>query len=178
MNQMKLMMLASTLAVSLMAPVASHATGFYLGGNVGYGAQSHDLIEKAESTGVAAIKAGYDFNDYFGVELRYGGVNKQSSEIELKNFASAYAKVQYPISQSFSIYGLVGATATQVPELNLTPVPQSATQTTHSVGSASFGIGTRYAFTENFGMSLELTRIASHAEYKLDSVMLGVDYKF
>ena len=178
MKNVKLITLATTLTTVLAAPMAANATGFYLGANAGSGQQSHQLMEKAETTGVAAIKAGYDFNDYFGAEVRYGGVNQRSSDIELNSFASVYAKVQYPITESISVYGLAGMTAANLPQDSLIAVPQSKAKSSGSESSASFGAGVRYAVTDNFGISLEAMRISSHDAYKLDAVMLGVDYKF
>ncbi len=177
MKNVKLIALATTLATVLAAPMAANATGFYLGADIGSGKQSNQLMEKADTTGVGAIKAGYDFNDYFGAEVRYGGVNTSSSDVELNSFTSVYAKAQYPISESFSVYALAGTTSASLPGGGLEVAPQSGASK-GSVNSASFGGGVRYAVTDSLGVSLEATRISSHDDYKLDAVMLGVDYKF
>ncbi|PKG58403.1 hypothetical protein CXF82_04730 [Shewanella sp. GutDb-MelDb] len=171
MKNMKLFALATTLAVSLVAPMAANATGFYLGANAGSGQQSNQLMDKATTTNVGSIKAGYDFNDYFGAEVRYGGVNSSSSDIELNSFTSVYAKAQLPVSESFTVYGLAGATSANLPGMILDDKNSSES-------SASFGAGVRYSITDSLGVSLEATRISSHDAYKLDAVMLGVDYKF
>jgi opacity protein-like surface antigen len=128
-------------------------------------------MEKVETTAVGSIKAGYDLNDYVGAEVRYGGVNSRSSDIELNSFTSIYAIAPLPISESFSVYGLAGATSANLPGIALD-------LTKGSEASASFGVGVRYAITDCLGLSLEATRISSHDAYKLDAVMLGIDYKF
>lgn len=58
----------------------------------------------------AMIRAGYDFNQYFGIEARgirtfldegpFGGVPLQHIGL--------YAKPQYPVIQDFNVYGLLG----------------------------------------------------------------------
>ncbi len=63
----------------------------------------------------AMLRGGYEFNEYFGVEARgirtfldegpFGGVPLQHMGI--------YAKPQYPLSEDFNIYGLLGYGYTQ-----------------------------------------------------------------
>jgi len=84
-------------------------------------------LELSKTTWGSFIKAGVDNQRYyFGVELRAGlagsisntfpaGTIGSITPIDLKvqttNFISYFAKLQYPVSQSFRVYGLLGGTS-------------------------------------------------------------------
>ncbi|KXI24490.1 porin family protein [Photobacterium sanguinicancri] len=157
-----------SLIISLITPTLANATGFYIGANVGAGQQKNSTMVKNEEAPIGALKAGYDINEYFGVEMRYGGVNLRTDEISLRDFTSVYAKAQYPINQHVSVYGLVGATSAKIDEA------------THksTKNSGSFGAGVSYSITDSLKANVELNRVSSHERYKLDAVTLGLDYKF
>lgn len=166
---------ALILTALLASPLAAMADGFYVGGQVGYGAQKSELSDaiggdkKDLETVIGSIKAGYDFNDYLGAEVRVSGVDKDSTGIKADYLASAYVKGMVPVSDSISLYGLVGATSVQM---------DKKVYGKDSIASASYGIGARYAMTDNVGINLEATQVSSHKDYELGGVSLGVDYKF
>ncbi|MEH6452573.1 MAG: porin family protein [Psychromonas sp.] len=167
-----------TIATLLAAPLAASANGFYVGANAGYGLQNIDdelkgLSTKdqldASNTGVGQLKVGYDFNDYLGLEMRAGAANKDS---EMLHHYSAYAKAQYPVSDSFSVYGLLGGTDARMSDAI------QAFGVDKNLQSVSYAVGGRLAITDSMGMTLEYNQISSHKDYELGAVNLGVDYKF
>ena len=167
------------LAATLLTPMLASATGAYVGAQLGYGAQKSEFTDLAEdnkknlNTGIGAIKAGYDFNDYFGIEARLSRTDTQTSKIESNYQTSAYLKGMYPVTESISLYGLVGVTSAQIEYDNIIDEHKK-----EMVSSASYGVGARYAATENIGVNLELTQVSSHKDYELNGLFLGVDYKF
>jgi len=84
-------------------------------------------LELSKTTWGSFIKAGVDNQRYyFGIELRAGltgsisntfpaGTIGSITPIDLKvqttNFISYFAKLQYPVSQNFRVYGLLGGTS-------------------------------------------------------------------
>lgn len=163
------------LATLLVTPLAATANGFYIGTQVGYGEQKNQLTDILNSsdkdleTAVGALKVGYDFNDYIGTEVRLSGTNTHTSETYSKYQTSAYLKGMVPISESFSLYGLVGATSAKM---------DTNVHDKKHLNSMSYGIGARYAVTEKVGLNLELNQISSHKDYELSALTIGVDYKF
>lgn len=168
---------AIILATLLTAPLAATANGIYVGGQVGVGEQKNQATDLAGtdkkdlSTAVGSIKVGYDFNDYIGAEVRVSGVNERSSEIESTFQTSAYVKGMVPVSESVSLYGLLGATSASMEY-------DKNTSDKKQLNSMSYGIGARYAVTEKVGLNLELNQISSHKDYELSALTIGVDYKF
>lgn len=173
MKKLKMLALATLIAAPLAASAADNS-GIYVGATGGYGMQS-SISEKGDSTkqqlddngtGLGQVKLGYDFNEYFGVEVRGGAANENS---EMLHHYSAYGKVQYPVTSSVSVYGLAGATDARMSTLldldkNLT--------------SASYAVGARMELTDNLGMSIEYNQVSSHKDYELGAAMVGIDYKF
>ena len=93
-------------------PVPEDISSWYLGMGlvaIKFHACENDCQYEDETYGVM-LRGGYDFNEYFGVEVRgmktfldkgpFGGVPLQHIGI--------YAKPQYPLSENVNLYGLLG----------------------------------------------------------------------
>ena len=72
------------------------------------GDQKNEIVGESQDTYLLTLKTGYDFNDYIGLEARYGAVEARSNAIDLDNFTSLYAKPQYFFTESLRIYSLAG----------------------------------------------------------------------
>jgi len=83
-------------------------------------------LELSKTTWGTFIKAGVDYQQYMGLELRtglsgsvstifpagtIGSIRPIDLKIQTTNFVSYFAKFQYPVSQRFKVYGLLGGTA-------------------------------------------------------------------
>jgi len=83
-------------------------------------------LELSKTTWGGFIKAGVDFQQYMGLELRtgisgavstvlpagtIGSIRPIGLEIQTTNFISYLAKAQFPVTRKFRIYGLLGGTA-------------------------------------------------------------------
>lgn len=105
-------MVAPVEAPVIPIPVVKDISGFYLGG--GATAARFDACtdgcDYQDVTYGGLLRAGYDFNQYLGLEVRglmtefeegpFGGVPLEHVGI--------FAKPQYPISEDFNIYTLLG----------------------------------------------------------------------
>jgi len=94
------------------APVPEEISSWYLG--VGLAAAKFhscgDGCDYEDLTYGAMLRGGYDFNQYFGLEVR--GIRTFLDEgplggIPLQHIG-LYAKPQYPVSERFNVYGLLG----------------------------------------------------------------------
>ena len=147
--------------------------GFYLGAHIGGGEQKNRIVGEAISgTGVLSIKAGYDFNKYIGLEGRYGGVDSSSSEIDLHNFTSLYAKPQYFFIDALSIYALLGVSWTPV------DLDNGLSNEKENLNSFSYGLGLGWFVIEHLRLSAEYTRISSNEDFTFDAFSLGFDWRF
>jgi opacity protein-like surface antigen len=187
-------------------------SGFYLSGAYAYTSVEEDLFisDGTESfsgdideTGNGwMFAAGYDFNKYFGIEARYNGVagisketvltsssgatlnNNGAGEMDISNFAG-YFKGSLPISDDFSIYGLVGYGVTSW------NMDESTDYTIlDSESGFQYGGGLKYSFSESFSVFVDYTLLYddklsgrnSSSNWSEDvtiySVNAGISYKF
>ena len=129
--------------------------------------------------GNIAFLAGYNFNSYIGVEGRYStGVS--NSDIVSMDGWSLFLKPQYPVSDAFNIYALLGyGGVTMDPENNsLVNVDDTGFQ---------WGIGADYAVTEQVSIFVDYTSLASDMDgvyangalkVDADALTVGVTYAF
>jgi len=113
------------------------------------------------------IKAGVDYQQYMGLELRSGltgsisdtfpaGTLGSITPIDLKvkttNFISYFAKVQYPVSRSFRVYALLGGTAGRFKVTSSRGLRGAATTWKSAF---SYGAGAEYKFRSKGSIGIE-----------------------
>jgi len=113
------------------------------------------------------IKAGVQYQQYLGVELRTGlsgsastvfpaGTLGSATPIDLKiqttNFMSYFIKAQYPVMRQFNVYGLLGGTAGRF-KITSNRGLQAASVTWKT--SLSYGLGVEYKFRSKGSISAE-----------------------
>ena len=143
-------------------PEMTESTGsFYVG--AGYSYMNLDAGTEHDGDAVLLL-AGYNFNQYFAVEVRYAGLTDC-----LENYA-LYVKPMYPIGD-VAVYGLLGYG-----------------ETTYDNGVSSseddfqWGLGANYTVTEQIGVFADYTNLfddtVAGVDQTVDSVNVGVTYKF
>ncbi|TLS67199.1 porin family protein [Mariprofundus erugo] len=111
-------------------------------------------------------KFGIDVNDYFGVELRLGATTKGSKSYAVGSLGSAVpfslsfkddyflsylAKLQYPASQDFRVYAMLGATSASIKRTSgALGINDSAKKT-----AFSYGVGADFNVTEQISAGAE-----------------------
>lgn len=107
---------------------------------------------------------GVDFNDYLGAELRVGlteasktAYTGRTVQLRADYLFSYLAKLQFPITPEFRIYGLAGATTgkANIKDSSGAIAPSSANKTTTG---ASFGGGFDYRVNDFMRVGLEYMR--------------------
>lgn len=99
---------------------AVQPTPVYVGAGLIWGKYAGQCGESADCpyedvTYGALVRAGYDFNQYFGIEARLLATFWEADPLggqELQHFG-LFAKPMYPVSEDFNLYGLLGYGWTQ-----------------------------------------------------------------
>ncbi len=149
-------------------PEVSESTGSFYAG-LGYSYINLDGKGADEIDGDATLLlAGYNFNQYIGVEARYAGLTDC-----LENTA-IYLKPMYPIGGT-TVYGLLGYGETTYDNGD-----------SYSESGFQWGLGASYAVTENIGVFADYTNLyddsgfdgGTSADVTVDSINVGVTYTF
>ncbi len=184
--------LLSTLAILAIGNSSLHAegNGLYLG--VGYSSTNIDLSIPStlyednildEATDSVLFMAGYDFNEYVGIEVRYS-INSSSlafdyylSDTPLEGTYEAetlafYVKPQYNFGL-ITVYGLLGVAMNDYTANTLLGAEDETL--------FSWGAGAKFNITESFGAFVDYTDLGETDEIittALTSWNVGLSYKF
>ena len=185
-------------------PEVDHS-GFYVGAAVAYqrtyGTDStwFGKTDSQDETGALGLVAGYDFNEYIAIEGRFAISMFEEDYAEVTTY-SIFVKPQYPVSEDFTIYGLLGfgnvtVDATDAGGAEFGAVPNIVGNTLMDESGFQWGLGVSYAVTEEIGVFFDYVAFASDAEVdptplyaygpaarytemSNDALTLGVTYKF
>ncbi len=123
--------------------------------------------------------AGYDFNEYIALEGRYTTTIVDEDSVEMDGW-SIFVKPQYPVTEAFSIYALLGFGGISMD-------PTTAKYVDVDDSGFQWGLGTSYDFTENISLLADYTSLASDMdgiywngafEVDADTFNVGVIYTF
>jgi len=126
-----------------------------------------------------AFLAGYNFNQYIAVEGRYLTTFTNEDLVEMSGW-SLFVKPQYPVTESISVYGLLGYGAVKMDQVsNLTVNVDDTT--------FQWGLGASYDVADSFEVFIDYTSLANNMngtywtgalEVDADAITMGVNYKF
>jgi len=117
----------------------------------------------------AMAKAGYDFNDYVGVEARALKTNWEYEGAKIEHYG-AFLKPQYPITEDINLYALLGYAKTKTTKRFVL-----------DENGFAFGGGVDYDFGESdaFSLFIDYERLLQKSNIPdLDAIALGLAYKF
>jgi len=134
-------------------------------------------------TGGVTLRAGYDFNEYVGIEARYIGTFWGDDDLggQKLSHVGLYVKPMMPINEQINIYGLVGygMTTTTTNSKHLEEVDEN--------GFAA-GIGMEYdidtqdaegSLESGFGLFVDYQRLLIKSDVPdMDALSAGVTYDF
>lgn len=182
---MKKNIFAAALLASLVSPVM--AGDFYLAGDIGRGKIDTDddsLHGKSDTT--FSLGAGFQFSNYFSVELAYrellSGVRldfaeDNTSKVSVDSFQVS-AVGSLPVGEVASVYGRLGYARLESkvswPDTSF----EDGGSDTASTNKVFFGAGARYAVTDKIGLRAEYDRYAKWDDAVLSVLTLGIDYHF
>lgn len=114
-------------------------------------------------------KAGYDFNNYVGVEARALKTNWEYEGAKIEHYG-AFLKPQYPLTKEINLYGLLGYAKTK-----------TSKRFVLDDNGFAFGGGVDYDFGESdaFSLFVDYERLLQKSNIPdLDALALGLAYKF
>ena len=137
--------------------------------------------EKAgqDRLGDFSLLAGYNFNEYIAVEGRYTTTFTDEDLVEMDAW-SLFVKPQYPVSEDFSIYALLGFGGVTMDGINGSGVDVDD-------NGFQWGVGVEYEAMENFSIFADYTSLANDMEglywngaleVDADAFTIGMKYKF
>jgi len=138
-----------------------------------------DVEHGQDRLGNVSFLAGYNFNEYVAVEGRYTTTFSDEDLVEMDGW-SLFVKPQYPISEDFSVYALLGFGGVTMDGVNGAPVAVDET-------GFQWGIGANYMATENISVFIDYTSLATDMEglywdgaleVDADAITIGVNYLF
>jgi len=200
---------AAVLVLSgLVAASQAPAQGFYIGGSVGQSDIDSDIAfpglitsgtVDGKDTGFK-IFGGYDFNQYFGLDLAWVDLGQASYDGRFRSFTVNGGTVKIrglnfsavgtiPLNPSFALFGKLGVFAWEAKSSDTTDgMPFSATDNGRDL---SVDLGASFNFTKNFGMRVEWERFNAGggddsssgfpnvtSSANIDLVSLGIVYRF
>ena len=126
-----------------------------------------------------SVLAGYDFNEYIAVEGRYATSFAHEDVVEMDAW-SLFVKPQYPVSEDFTVYALLGYGGVILEGINGVPI---------DVDDSNFqwGLGTSYQAWQDISIFVDYTFLANDmdgfhynnaVEADVDTISVGVNYQF
>jgi len=129
--------------------------------------------------GNLTFQAGYNFNEYVAVEGRYTTTIADDDAVEMDGW-SIFVKPQYPVTEDFNIYALLGFGG-------ITMDPTTLKYVDVDDSGFQWGLGASYDFTENISVFFDYTNLANDMDgiywdgalqIDADAFNLGLTYKF
>ncbi len=173
----------------IVVPVVEELSGFYAGlGIVAMSVRDMDVSMDLFNTtagqdrqGAVSLLAGYNFNEYVAVEGRYTTSFTHDELVETDGW-SLFVKPQYPVSEDFSVYALLGYGG-----VNLDGKDGLFLATDVDDSGFQWGLGVNYMVMENVSLFADYAWLANDMDgdntvginqVDVDAFTVGVNYLF
>lgn len=129
--------------------------------------------------GNVSFFAGYNFNEYIAAEGRYATSISHRDFVEMDGW-SLFVKPQYPVSENFSLYALLGFGGVTLDARNGANVDVDET-------GFQWGLGTSYVMMESITVFVDYTSLANDMDgiyhngalqVDTDAITVGMNYLF
>ena len=159
---------------------AKEATPIYIGAGLNRGVYHNTKCGNCEYEDVTygvTLRAGYDFNQYIGVEARYVGTYWDADELggqELQHLG-LYVKPMYPMNEQFNVYALLG--------YGMTTTATGGNKNLDELDDNGFaaGAGMEYGIdtANEWGLFLDYQRLLISSDVPdMDVISAGLTYDF
>ena len=207
-TQLKCLSVAIAVALSAQQALAADAGKFYIGADAGSTQFSGDGPAKSvvfvdgqefkDSDSTYGIHAGFQFADWFAVELGYTDFGSATDRFKISpdivfivspntiqtveaKGASLAGVFSYDLSADFAVFGVLGITAMDYEKTlsgGFSPVTGSLLEKDSlSDQGLLYGVGAKYALSESFNLRADLRR-NDVGDFDLDTVSVGLEYSF
>jgi len=140
------------------------------------------ITDGQDRIGNILLSAGYDWNEYIGIEARYM-VSVAKEDIADMDSWSIYIKPQYPITEDLTVYALLGVGGFDISGTNHFGDSINADEI-----SFHWGVGVSYEVYEDIFVSVDYTQIANsidtntfvtqNVDVSSDAITVGLSYHF
>jgi len=140
------------------------------------------ITDGQDRTGNVGFFAGYDWNEYIGLEARYMFSVAKEDIVDMDSW-SIYAKPQYPITENLTVYALLG-----IGGFNASGTNHFGDTIDADEISFHWGLGLSYEVYENIFVSADYTQVANNIDtdafvtqnvnVSSDVFTIGVSYHF
>lgn len=169
--------------VKEIAPIQD-ATPYYVGVGVG-AAGVTSFIYDTDTVMNVTLKAGYDFLEYVGLELRASAGVTDGDNLGYDYSYGLYIKPQYSINEESRIYALLGYAKTKI-TLDETVAAATGVLGETVQSGFSFGLGYDYTINNSWSAYVDAIRLIDEStvirgrtyDTKVDTVTFGAAYHF
>lgn len=187
-NKFVVVMLTSALLFFMRAGIADSENKNYVGIQYGIGQYNEDGISQEFNPSILIGRFGRYLHPNFSLEGRLGiglqddtqflpelGVSGQDATLELDYILGVYGTGHFNLTDSFSVYGVLGASSVKG-TASLPSFP--AIKSTENNSSVSYGIGADLGISNNIALNLEYMMYLDKPEYDLSVIGLGIVFDF
>ena len=165
--------------LALCTAASAQAAGTYFGVTAGLLRFHQDGATTAEMPMVEA-KAGKRFNEYVGLELRYGAGTSDDDvvragaplHVEFDRYYGLYGLALYPMSYELSFYGLLGITRGEI-----SASPEGLAPSTSDVGG-TYGLGMEVRVGSASAVTLEWVQLLGESDFEATTLTAGISFRF
>jgi outer membrane immunogenic protein len=186
-NNLISLALASSLLLVTTASIAGTEGENYVGAQYAVSYYNEDGISKEFNPTLAIGRFGHFFTPNFSIEGRLGfGLQDDTqflpefgsgydATLELDRLFGLYATGHINITESSSIYGVLGASKVK----GTASVPSfPSLESTEDNSSVSYGVGADIGIGSTVALNIEYIRYLDKSEFDLDAVAVGAIFKF
>lgn len=187
-NKFVVVMLASTLLFFMRAGTADSENENYFGIQYGIAQYNEDSISQEFNPTLLIGRFGHYFHPNFSLEGRLGlgvqddtqrlpefGVSGLDATLELDYILGVYGKGHLNLTDSFSIYGVLGASEVKG-TASLPSIP--GIKGNESNSGVSYGIGADLGIGHNIALNLEYMQYLDKPEFDIGVIGLGMVFSF
>ncbi len=189
MKTLLLLNLAALLFLCKVA-VADQNKGFFVGGNAAYVSSDANIAgidgEKVDIPS-AELVAGYKYNPWVGIDLRYGqGVNERQEpgaisgetiEYSVDSYQSIYYRPEITNKEA-KLYFLIGYTTLDTTAETFDSDDASTGKTDFSESGTSYGLGAGWFVGDELVINVEYRQLLDKDEDEFSVITFGADYRF
>ncbi|MFL0800123.1 MAG: porin family protein [Agarilytica sp.] len=189
---MKILLLLNLAALLFLCKVAvaEQNKGFFAGGNAAYissDAYVSDPDGEKVDTISAELVAGYKYNDWLGIDLRYGlGVNDRQEpgantgetiEYAVDSYQSIYYRPEI-INKEAKLYFLIGYTTLDTAAETFDSDNAPVSKVDYSESGTSYGLGAGWFVGDELVINVEYRQLLDKDEDEFSVITFGADYRF
>lgn len=187
-NKLVFIVLVSTLLLITRLGIADPDDENYFGVQYGIGQYNEDSISQTFNPTVLVGRFGHYFHPNFSIEGRLGlglqddtqflpelGVSGLDTTLELDYILGVYGTGHLNLTDSFSIYGVLGVSRVKG-TASLPGIP--ALESTEANSGISYGVGVDIGVGNDIALNIEYMQYLDKPDYDFGTIGLGVVFSF